>query len=241
MRLDDLALEIFVEKIGRAHGPEAQRVVHARLAQAVEALPEIQQLLDVARLERRRVRRLAHQQRLDELALAHHVARDSGRRPPRRAWSGARSRGAARRGCRRVARWPPLCIMRAAALVGNHLQAVARQLQRAHDLRPQQAAHVGAVRVGEVLVKRAADGRAADVGDCARAPAPSGPRAPGSRPSPGRCARRRRRSHRIASPRVHLPGPGGAPLPHRGSARCHRPDPPIWRFFQYCTIVQRAS
>ena len=36
-------------------------------------------------LERGRIGRLAQQQRLDELALAHHVARDSGRRPPHRA------------------------------------------------------------------------------------------------------------------------------------------------------------
>jgi len=50
MRLDDFALEIFVEKIRGAHAPEAQRVVHALLAQIVEALAEVQQFLDVARL-----------------------------------------------------------------------------------------------------------------------------------------------------------------------------------------------
>ena len=51
----------------------------------------------------------------------------------------------------------------AAALVGNDLQSVARQLQCADDLRPEQAAHVGAVRVGEVLIEHAADGGATDI------------------------------------------------------------------------------
>ena len=75
VRLDDLALEVLVEQIGAAHGPEAQRVVHALLAEAVKMLAEVQQLLQVARLERGRIGRLAQQQRLDEAALAHHVAR----------------------------------------------------------------------------------------------------------------------------------------------------------------------
>jgi len=50
MRLDDFALEILVEKIRGAHGPETQSVVHALLAEAVKAAPQIQQFLDVAGL-----------------------------------------------------------------------------------------------------------------------------------------------------------------------------------------------
>ena len=162
MRFDDFALEIFVEEIRRAHGPKAQGVVHPFLAQAVEALAEIQQFLDVARLERGRIGRLAHQERLDELALAHHIARI--------AVVGLRI------ALRMAGDFPAQCIVividgemaaamhhGAAALVRNHLQTVFRQFQRAHDFRPQQAAHIGAIRVGKVLVELATDGGTADV------------------------------------------------------------------------------
>ena len=162
MRLDDLALEILVEEIRGAHGPEAQRVVHALLAQSVEALAEVQQLLEVARLERGGIGRLAHQQRLDELALAHHIARVAvvglgvALRVPRDL--------AAQRIVVVVERQVTAALHHgAAALVRDHLQAVLRQLERAHDLRAQQAAHVRAVRVREVLVQAPAHRRAADV------------------------------------------------------------------------------
>ena len=49
MRLDDLALKVLIEEVRDAHGPEAQRVVHALFAQAVEVLAEIQQLLQMSR------------------------------------------------------------------------------------------------------------------------------------------------------------------------------------------------
>src|SRR5271167_4592749 len=52
----------------------------------------------------------------------------------------------------------------AATLVGNDLQAVLRQLQRAHDLGAQQTADIGAIRVREILIQPAAYRRAADVG-----------------------------------------------------------------------------
>src|SRR5450631_2285345 len=50
----------------------------------------------------------------------------------------------------------------ATAFVGNDLQTELGEFQRAHDFRTQQAAHVGAVRVGKVLIELAAHGRAAD-------------------------------------------------------------------------------
>ena len=49
-----------------------------------------------------------------------------------------------------------------AALVGEDLQAVLRQLEVAHDLGAQQRRDVGAVRVGEARVERARDRGAAD-------------------------------------------------------------------------------
>src|ERR1700733_6240289 len=52
----------------------------------------------------------------------------------------------------------------ATALVGDDLQSVTGQLQRAHDLGAQQAAHVGAVRVSEILVEPAAYRSATDIG-----------------------------------------------------------------------------
>ncbi len=125
--------------------------------------PRYSSSLIVARLERGRIRRLAHQQRLDELALAHHVARIA-----------VVGFGIALRMARDLAAQRIVIVVQrqmaaalhhgAAALVGNDLQPVLRQLQRAHDLRPQQAAHVGAVRVGEVLVQLPAHRRAADEG-----------------------------------------------------------------------------
>src|SRR5882757_7811656 len=51
VRLDDVALEVLLEKIGRAHGPEAQRVIHALFTQAVEAARQIEKFPQVARLE----------------------------------------------------------------------------------------------------------------------------------------------------------------------------------------------
>ena len=49
-----------------------------------------------------------------------------------------------------------------AALIGDDLQAEARQFEVAHDLGPEQRADIGAVGVEEARRQRAADGRAAD-------------------------------------------------------------------------------
>ena len=51
-----------------------------------------------------------------------------------------------------------------AAAVGHDLQAVARELEVAEELGPEQAAHVGAVRVDPALLDLAADRGAADPG-----------------------------------------------------------------------------
>ena len=162
VRLDDPALEVLIQQVGAAHGPEAQRVVQARLAELVEVPPEPQQLLEIARAPRGRIRRLAQQQRLDEAAVPQHVAHEA-----------VVALGVAARMPRDL---PPqrvvIIVQRqvpaaahqgAAALVGDDLQSVARQLERTDDLGAQQAADVGAVRVGEAVVQPAAHRRAADV------------------------------------------------------------------------------
>src|ERR1700722_14942251 len=74
MCLHNVALEILIEKISAAHRPETQRVVHPLFAQAMEVLTEIEQLHDIAGLERCRIWRLPQQQRLDKTALSQHVA-----------------------------------------------------------------------------------------------------------------------------------------------------------------------
>src|SRR5271169_2523864 len=162
MRFDDLAFKVFVEKIRGAHGPETQRIVHARLAQTVETLAQVQQFLDIARLERGGIGRLAHQQRFDELALAHDIARIP-----------LVGLGIALRVARDFAAQRIVVVIQrqmaaaahhgAAALVGNDLQAVFRQFQRAHDLGAQQTADVGAIRIRKILIQAAAYRRAADV------------------------------------------------------------------------------
>ena len=144
MRLDDLAFEVFIEEIGRAHGPEADRVVHPLFAHIVEPLTDVKQLLNVADLERRGIGRLPQQQGLDELALAHDVARVSV------ICLGVPLRVARNLPAKRiviVVEGEVIAVMhhRAAALVRDHLQSKLRQLQLTHDLRPQQTADIGAV------------------------------------------------------------------------------------------------
>ncbi len=161
MRLDDVAFEILVEEIGGAHGPEADRVVHPLLAHLVEALAEIDQFHDVTWLERGRIGRHAHEQRLDELALAHDVARIAviglG------IALGMPADLASQRVMVRIdGEMAAAAHQRAAAIIGDDLQPEFRQLQRPDDLRPQQAADIGAVGIGPAVMQHPADRRAAD-------------------------------------------------------------------------------
>ena len=89
--------------------------------------------------------------------------RVAARRPRRRAASGAPSRGAGARG-RRRREVVAVAGEGDAALVGDHLQAVSAAARGRADLRAQQAADVGAVRVGPAGVQLAADRGAADPG-----------------------------------------------------------------------------
>ena len=162
VRLDEVGLEVLAEEVGDAHRVEADRVVDDLLAELRELLAEIDHLADVARLERGRIRRRAQQQRPDELALAHHV----GRIPV----IGVR---VARVVARELAPLHGVVgvvaedVARAregdAAAVGHDLQPVLRELEVAEQLRPQQAADVGAVRVDPALLDLAADRGAADI------------------------------------------------------------------------------
>ena len=163
MRLHQVGLEILVEVLRRAHGPEPDGLVHLLLAEAGEATPEVEHPHQVARLERSRVGRRHHQHRFDEAAVARDVAAVAvvglgvvGRVPRDLAAEhvvvavGDQAVAAGHHGD--------------VALVGDDLEAVARQLELAHDLGPHQAADVGAVRVGPAVIQLAADRRAADVG-----------------------------------------------------------------------------
>jgi hypothetical protein len=68
-RLDQVILEIVLEKIGRAHREEAHVFVEFPFAQRPELFRQPQEFHDVARPERRRVRRRAHQCLADELSV----------------------------------------------------------------------------------------------------------------------------------------------------------------------------
>ena len=159
--LDDVGLEILVEEIRDRHRPEAQRQRHLFPAQPGEFLAEIKHLAEVARPEACRVGRGAHQKRLDEAALPRHIA------------------GIAVVGLRVALREPrelaAVCVVVAAvgeivavmgehrpALVGDDLQAEARQLQVAHDLGPEQRADIGAIGIEEAPRQLAAGGCASD-------------------------------------------------------------------------------
>ena len=74
MGLDDVGLEILVEKFSDGHCPEAHRFRHFTRAESMEALAYVKQFRNVARSQPDWVRRGAHQQRLDEFALAHDSA-----------------------------------------------------------------------------------------------------------------------------------------------------------------------
>ena len=129
----------------------------------LKLLAEEDHFLQVARLERGRVGRRAQQERADELALAH----DVGRVPVVRvrvARVVARKLAALHLLVRVVAEDVAVRRDGHAAAVGHDLQAVARELEVAEQLRAQQAAHVGAVRVHPAFLDLAADGRAADPG-----------------------------------------------------------------------------
>jgi hypothetical protein len=162
MGLDQFGLEILVEKIGDAHGPEPDGVVHPRLAEIAEGAAHLEQAAQVARAQRRGIRRRLHQHRADKAALAHDLG------------------GIAVVGlgvAQRVAgQFPPVHVVvvvagdvvaiaghRQPAIVRGDLQPVFRQLQFAHDFRPHQAADVGAVGVGEPRVELTADRGAADI------------------------------------------------------------------------------
>ena len=128
---------------------------------AGELLAEIDQFADVARPEAGRVGRGAHQQRLDEAALPRHVAgiaviglgiarREAGELAPVRVVVAV------------VGEIVAIPREHRAALIGDHLQAEARQFEIAHDLGPEQRADIGAVGIEEARRQRAADRRAAD-------------------------------------------------------------------------------
>ncbi len=134
-RLDDVGLEVLVEVLGDAHRPEADRVVHALFAHLEELGAEVGELFQIARPEGCRVRRRAQQELTDELALAHRVGGVA------LVGVGVRFREArvltvVHFVIRVVAEVVAILHEDGAAAVGRDLQAVARELQVAIDLRP---------------------------------------------------------------------------------------------------------
>jgi len=133
---------------------------HLGRAEPGELASQIEQFAEIARLQARRVGRGAHQQRLDEAALACHVARVAvvGLRVARRE---AGELAPVRLVVSIVAEEIAVARQHRAALIGDDLQPVPRQFEVAHDLGPEQRADIGAVRIEEARRQRAADGGAA--------------------------------------------------------------------------------
>ena len=161
-RLDDVGLEVLVEVVGHAHCPEAVRVVHLVFAHLRELPADVEQAEQVARVERGRVGRRGQEEIANQPALPLRV----GRVTHVGVGIAARvSRHLAVGDDRVVVAAEIVAVLRERdrAAVRRDLQAVAVQFERPVDLRTQQAADVGAVRVDPVLVEIPADGRAADV------------------------------------------------------------------------------
>ena len=167
-------LEILVEEIGDRHRPEADHVVHVPLAQPPELAADLQQALEVLamapgidavlheRIDLRRIRRRHQQRALDEAAIAADLHRVFVVR------LGVADRMAAQRFARAVVVAvidDPLALRigRGVDVVRDDLQPVARQVEEAENLRPQQRADVGAGRIGEAGILLFRHGGAADL------------------------------------------------------------------------------
>ena len=148
VRLDDVRLEVFVQKVADAQRPEAQGVEQALLAQFGEGGGQFQQAPQVLGLEGGGVRRRLKQELADQPGLLHHIRLEA-----------RMSAGVPRR---MASHFPKLTLLVRvvaevvavlgegdAAVVGHHLQAVLRQLQIPGDFRPEQGADIGAVGVGQ--------------------------------------------------------------------------------------------
>ncbi|CAI8290747.1 MAG: Uncharacterised protein [Rhodospirillaceae bacterium] len=137
MCLHQVVVEVLVEEIADGDGPESQGFAKLPAPEVIGLADEVQQLLDVARLQRGRVRRVTEQEGPDEAALADDglaealvgvdvirvVATDLAHQ---RVVVGV------------VGEIVAVFGKGGAGLVGDHLQPEPRQFEVAHDLPPQQ-------------------------------------------------------------------------------------------------------
>src|SRR6185369_3362883 len=117
-----------------------------------KVLTQVEQLHDVAWLERRRIRWLTQQQRLDESAVPEHVANVP---VVRFAIPLGVSGDLAPQGVVIVveSKMTAVAHHRASTVIGNYLQPIPGQVEFTNNLCPQQTANVRAIRVSEVLVQ----------------------------------------------------------------------------------------
>ena len=161
MRLDQVTLEMFIEEIADGQGPEAQGFGQFAPSQAMRLADQEQKFAHIARPQRRRIGRVAQQERPDEPALAHHgLAETRIGIGIRRAV--ARHFAAQRVVIRKIGEIIPVAREAGPAFVGDHLKAEARQFEIADDFAAQERADIGTVGIGPAFVQRPADRGAAD-------------------------------------------------------------------------------
>ena len=189
-RLEHVGLEPLIEEIDRAHRHQLDLVVAVHVGEGAEALAEERQLHELARIQRHRIGRRHVEDRLDEARhLDHRLAvlvvglGVEPRVPPDLAL---------RLGV--VVHAPQVVAVRhrrEGAVERQDFQAVARQIEIADDLRPEQRHHVRADREAEARKHLLGDRRAADDVAALEHEDLAARRGRDRRPPSDRCARRR--------------------------------------------------
>ena len=162
VRFNHIGFEILVKKVTHALGPELQGVDETGLAKTHERPAIFHQVFEVAKLERRGIRRCFQQERTNKPGLLHDIG------------------GVALVGIGIALGMPghlpvlALVVIEIAVVVailheghttaiGHHLQAMPWQFEVAHQFRAQQAAHVGAIGISPPLVQLTTDRCPADI------------------------------------------------------------------------------
>jgi hypothetical protein len=162
-RLDQLVLEVVLEKVRGAHGEEADVLVELTFAEVPELLRQPQHLQDVPGPERARVRRCAQQGLADQLRVAPEIRLEA-RHRIRIVGRVAAQFQVGRLLVRVVDERTVTAVAEVhGAEIGHQQQAVAREVEVAVNRLAHHRAHVGAAGVEPALVHLPGHRRPADV------------------------------------------------------------------------------